>query len=196
MANNEFVSDPNELGINLDAVEQANYEEYQDAQTRKPTPPAGVYDVQLPTEFKYKKGSAGQLIILLDPLKIVGGEHDGREIRFCQVSTKKFKNVNASQAADVLRNVGSVAQPHSVSEWQSAFESIAGETVTNVRCVWRGYDKVTQTEYDEKAFPVGADGVRQDFFDIPAVNPETGEETTRRVWANLSIAVRGFAKKA
>lgn len=193
---NDFVSDPNELGINLDAVEQANYEEYQDAQTRKPTPPPGIYDVQLPAEFKYKKGSAGQLIILLDPLKIVGGEHDGREIRFCQVSTKKFKNVNASQAADVLRNVGSVAQPHSVAEWQGAFEAIAGETATNVRCVWRGYDKVTQTEYDEKAFPQLEDGTRQDFIDLPSVNPETGEETTRRVWANLNVAVRGFAKKA
>lgn len=193
---NDFVSDPNELGINLDAVEQANYEDYQDAQTRKPTPPAGIYDVQLPTEFKYKKGNAGQLIILLDPLKIVGGEHDGRELRFTQVSTKKFKNVNASQAADVLRNVGSVAQPSTVEEWREAYENIAGEVATNVRCIWRGYDKETQVEYDEKAFPVLEDGTRQDFLELVSVNPATGEEATRRVWANLNVAVRGFAKKA
>lgn len=192
---NDFVSDPNELGINLDAVEQANYEDYQDAQTRKPTPPAGIYDVQLPTEFKYKKGNAGQLIILLDPLKIVGGEHDGRELRFTQVSTKKFKNVNASQAADVLRNVGSVAQPSTVEEWREAYENIAGEVATNVRCIWRGYDKETQVEYDEKAFPVLEDGTRQDFLELVSVNPATGEEATRRVWANLNVAVRGFAKK-
>lgn len=192
---NDFVSDPNELGINLDAVEQANYADYQDAQTRKPTPPAGIYDVQLPTEFKYKKGNAGQLIILLDPLKIVGGEHDGRELRFTQVSTKKFKNVNASQAADVLRNVGSVAQPSTVEEWREAYENIAGEVATNVRCIWRGYDKETQVEYDEKAFPVLEDGTRQDFLELVSVNPATGEEATRRVWANLNVAVRGFAKK-
>lgn len=192
---NDFVSDPNELGINLDAVEQANYEDYQDAQTRKPTPPPGLYDVQLPGEFKYKKGSAGQLIILMDPLKIVGGDADGRDIRFTQVSTKKFSNVNASQAADVLRNVGSVAQPHTVKDWQDAFENIAGQVATNVRCVWSGYDKITKTEYDEKAFPMGADGTRQDYFDVEAVDPNTGETTTRRVWANLRVAVRGFAKK-
>lgn len=193
---NDFVSDPNELGINLDAVEQANYEDYQDAQTRKPTPPEGVYDLQLPNEFKYKKGSAGQLIILLDPLKIVGGDYDGRELRFCQVSTKKFKNVNASQAVDVLRNVGSVAQPSSVKEWQDAYENIAGAVASNVKCVWRGYDKITKTEYDVNAFPMLEDGTRQDFLELQSVNPETGEIATRRVWANLNVAVRGFAKKA
>jgi len=194
---NDFVSDPNELGLNLDGVEQANYEDYQDAQTRKPTPPSGVYDLQLPNEFKYKKGNAGQLIILLDPLKIVGGDHDGRELRFTQVSTKKFKNVNASQAVDVLRNVGSVAHPgNSVDEWKSAFEGVAGEVATNVKCIWRGYDKVTKTEYDEKAFPLLEDGTRQDFLEVESLNPETGEMTTRRVWANLNVDVRGFAKKA
>lgn len=193
---NDFVTDPNELGINLDAVEQANYEDYQDAQTRKPTPPPGIYDLQLPTEFKYKKGNAGQLIIALDPLKIVGGEHDGRELRFTQVSTKKFKNVNASQAVDVLRNVGSVAQPATVKDWQEAMENIAGQTASSVRCIWRGYDKQTQTEYDENAFPMLEGGGRQDFLELQDVNPETCEVKTRRVWANLNVAVRGFAKKA
>lgn len=193
---NEFVSDPNELGINLEAVEQANYTDYQDAQTRKPTPPSGVYDLQLPGEFKYKKGNAGQLIIALDPLKIVGGEHDGRDVRFTQVSTKKFKNVNASQAVDLLRNLGSVAQPSTVKEWQEAMEGVAGEIATKVLCIWRGYDKVTQMEYDEKAFPLLEDGTRQDFLTLTSINAETGEVSDRRVWANLNVAVRGFAKKA
>lgn len=191
MANNEFVNDVNELTIDQ-SVDQAGYEDYQDAATRRATPPSGRYNLELPKEWKFKKGNAGQLVISVDPLVIVGsGDHDGVQIRFTTVSTKKFKNMNASQAVDLLRNVGSVAQPVTPQEWQETMQDLSGQITENVLCVWQGYDKATKTEYDEKAFPVREDGTRQDYLEI--TNPETGE--VKRVWANLRVAVRGFAIK-
>lgn len=189
----QFVKDVNEL--NLSDVEQVNWSEYQDQSTRKPTPPPGIYDLQLPTEFEYKKGTAGQLVVRVSPLRIVGGEYDGYDILFTTVSTKKFKNTNACQAGDLLRNVGSMSQPVTPAEWQDAFRDVAGGVAGKVKCVWRGWDKVAQREYEEKDFPMGEDGQRKDICYLEAADPQTGEVKSRPVFANLNVDVRGFAVK-
>jgi hypothetical protein len=189
----QFVKDVNELDLN--DTTPMDWDAYQDLSARKPTPAPGVYDVQLPNEFEYKKGSAGQLIVRLSPLKIVGGEHDGREILFTTVSTKKFKNTNACQAGDVLRNVGSMAQPTTKDEWQEAFKGVAGEVASKVKCVWRGWDKVAQKEYAEDDFPMGENGQRKDIVFIDTTDPQTGEVKSYPVFANLNVDVRGFAVK-
>jgi hypothetical protein len=191
MANNEFVTDVNEL--NLGEYEGVDYgTEYQDAATRKITPQPGKYDLQLPTEFKFKKGNAGQLVILMDPLTVVGSEGNGFEIRFTNVSTKKFKNANASQANDVLRNLGSYAAPAKAKEWQEAFEDLAGKVADQVDCIWEGYDKATQTTYNQKQFPKNEEGLLIPFVEVDDPEAEGGK---RRVWANLRVNVRGFAVK-
>jgi hypothetical protein len=198
---NDFVNDVNEL--DLSTPETVDWSQYQDAAERKITPQPGRYDLELPTEFKYKKGNAGQLIIALDPLTIVGGEHAGYQIKYTQVSTKAFKNTNACQAGDVLRNVGSVAQPSLGKEWAAAFEDVAGVVAGNVECVYRGWDKVAQKEYDQKMFPKREDGSIQPYVDLPEIDAltgqpvltEKGEPKTRRVFANLVVNVRGFAIK-
>lgn len=191
MANNDFVNDINDLQFDME-VEGVDWgEEYQDPASRPRMPQPGRYDLQMPTTFSYKKGGQGQLVVALDPLKIVGGDSAGFEIRFTQVSTKKFKNQNASQAADVLRNVGSLAQPVSPKEWADAFEGIAGEIAQNVDCVWGGWDKVAKTEIPQKAFPRDPEtGLMIPFIEVEDPNAEGGK---RRVWANLKVNVRGFA---
>jgi hypothetical protein len=197
---NDFVNDVNEL--NLNDVEQVDWSAYEDAAERKVTPQPGRFDLQLPDTFKYKKGREGQLVIQMDPLTIVDGPHKGFQIRFAQVSTKKMKNTNASQAGDVLRNLGSVAQPSTGKDWAEAFEDLAGSVAVKVECVYSGWDKVNQKQYDQKDFPILPDGTIQPFIDLPILdvegNPvmkEDGSPQTRRVWGNLTVAVRGFAIK-
>jgi hypothetical protein len=195
----DFVSDVSSLDIN--PPDQDYWGEYKDAATRTPTPLKGLYLVRMPEQFKYTRAQSGGLKVDLSGLTIVGGDHDGYEMNYIGVSTTKFKNANASSAADVLRNFFSVIvtgadgkpelqyngpQPRTKEEWADAFASIAGQvTPFPVYLHRRGWDKVERKEYADKDFPEG-----QDFVEIGA----NGE--TRRVWANLEPTVRGFAPRA
>lgn len=195
----EFVNDISSLDI--DPPNEDYWGEYQDAATRRVTPPEGNYFLRMPEVFGYARTQTGGLKVLMDPLVIVGGEFDGSVIRFATVSTTKFKNTNASSAADVLRNfytsygadgkaVYTGPSPSTKEEWAEALRAIAGQVTPHpVYCQRVGWDKVEKKEYKgAKSFPKGDDGHPQDFIDLP--NPDGG---TRRVFANLRPSLRGFS---
>lgn len=199
----QFVDDVSALDI--DPPNEDYWGEYSDAATRKGTPPKGAYYLRMPEKFSYARTQTGGLKINIGPLVVVGGEHDGYEIKYpSAVSTTKFKNSNASSAADVLRNFyssigpdGKVIytgpNPSTKEEWAQAFAAIAGQVTPNpVFCDWEGWDKVARQEYKgARAFPVKADGSPQDFIEV-----DDGNGGKRRVFANLKPTLRGFAPMA
>jgi hypothetical protein len=189
----EYVTDINELE-GLNEPDQVDWSQYEDASAPFKMPPAGKYNLRLPDEFKFRLGNAGQLLILLDPLTIVGGEYDGFKIHYYSVSTKKFSNQNAVQAGDVLRNVGSINQPKTNTEWAQAFKELAGAVTTDVTCEWEAYDKETkQSLKGMTKFPKKDDGAYQPFLEMTDKVDDQGQPVTRRVWANLKPSLRGFA---
>lgn len=195
MAQDQFVTDITDLDLdNINTEEGVDWgAEYQDHAARKVIPQPGRYDLRLPNTFGYGRGREGQLIISVDPLLFIDEPFatQGTKIMFTKVSTKRFKNANGSQAADLLRNVGSSATPRTPSEWAAAFEEIAGSVAENVEVIYRGYDKPTKTEYRQEQFPVNPEtGKIMPVIEIPDEEAEGGK---RLVWANLTVNVRGFA---
>lgn len=186
--------------------------------SRFATPPAGRYNLQLPTEIKVgawpgKDGRKGSVELLLEPIVVVnpGGPGDGLEIRFVSVSTRLIGG-NCSSATDLLQRVGYKPMPNSIAGWQDAARAIAGQIVEGVYCDWESRapkdvdpdivrnflkeQKVNVT--DPKArkivlrgmrnFPKGADGKPQS--KLVFQNGPNGQELT--LYANLKPTLRGF----
>lgn len=104
----------------------------------------------------FSRSKAGALLTQIDPT-IVGGEHDGYQIRFVKVSAKVFqrtvreagveKRVSASQVADYLRACGRRdLVPATPTEVANLIEQTAGQ-MYEVETDWKVWDKTTQTEY-------------------------------------------------
>jgi len=181
------------------AIDTGDFGPYEDAQLRKPTPPAGKYYLRLPDQFGYKKNKAGTgLVISMDPLTVVGGEHDGYQIKFHSVNTTKFKNSvgYASSAGDVLRNFGiDPSGFKTVNDWAEAFSQLAGQTTPSpVYCDWRAYDKENDKEY--RGMKRGGFAMGEHGFEPYVEVPQAGTAETRRVWAYLEPTVRGFSPVA
>jgi hypothetical protein len=183
------------LGMDLKEPGVEDWDSYQDASASKPLPPEGEYDVKLADEFKFEKSQDGFLMVNLDPVTLVGGEFDGREIRYAaKVSTRRYKNSNACSMGDVIRNVGT-GTPRTNAEYVEAMKSAQGQIATKVRFVWEAYDKETQKSVQGmKNFPKREDGSYQSWIDVPD-EAATNETKTRRVWANLRVGPRGFAPR-
>ena len=200
----EFVSDVSQL--ELGPTEAVDWSTYEEAATRRMTPPGGTtYSLRIPEQIGYRRGNDGQLVVQLDPLVIVGGEHDGFQIRFTTVSTKRFPNSNACTAGDVIQNakkVGLLAadvQPVTKEQWAEAFNQLKGMVLNDVYCDWEARDKENRDSNgfsktiarSMKQFPTREDGTHQDYIEIPST---TGGEA-RRVWGNLRVTARGFSPK-
>lgn len=170
-------------------------QEYEDAQTRKATPPEGKYTLRMPDTFKFALSpDKKNLRVLMDPLTVVGGDFDGYDrIRFTRVSTKKFQRSNASSAGDVLRNFGiDPTTLRTVNDWTSAFQTIAGATTpVPVYCAWRGWDKIKEEEVKGmKNFPRREDGSYVGYIERDGGDDPSGKY---KVFANLEPTARGFS---
>jgi hypothetical protein len=192
MANSEFVTNIDQLE-NVGALDTAFLGEYEDAQLGgKELPPEGVYSLRMPDQFGYKLSDDKKALQIEFNAIIVGGPYDGYEIKYVRVSTRKFKQANASTAGDLMRNFGEdPTELKTTRDWNGAFERIAGKvTPAPVYCQWRGWDKKLKAEIKgQKNFPV-VGGKSQGYEDRP--DPDDPDKTYR-VWANLQPTVRGFS---
>jgi hypothetical protein len=122
-------------------------------------PPPGRYTVRAPESFPdtaFSASKAGALLTQIDPT-IVGGEHDGYQLRFVKVSAKVFMRtvkengvetkVPASQVADYLKACGLNSTVSALpSEVANQIEQTAG-MLYEVETDWKVWDKISQTEY-------------------------------------------------
>lgn len=119
-------------------------EPYEDVKaSSSKTPPAGRYNLTLPTEITVgawpaKDGRPGSIELKMDPVVVSnpGGPGDGLEMRFITVSTRRIGGANASSATDLLQRAGITTLPRTPSEWQDVAQQLAGQTIENVYCDW------------------------------------------------------------
>lgn len=174
------------ITADANAVSWDNYDKGQAPAAARPFPSKGLYLFQIPTTLDdsiFSKGDDGQLVALIDPLIMLGGEYAGYTMRFNRISNKRYGNRNACSMGDFLLAAGSPFRPTTEDQWKQAVLATAGQTM-QVFCDWDAWDKVAKKELakTEDAFPMDANGHRQRFFEVP---DPTAPQGKRRVWANL-----------
>ena len=144
MASN-FIDDISTLTGDLGDIDMPTDDEpYEAPKTAsRKTPPAGRYNLQLPTEIRVgawpaQNGRPGSIELTMDPVVVSnpGGPGDGLEIRFVSVSTRRIGGANASSATDLLQRMGYSPLPRNAAEWQDAARAIAGQLAEGVYCDW------------------------------------------------------------
>lgn len=141
-----FIQDISQLdNLDLGDVDMpTNDEPYADVKSGgRKTPPAGRYTLQLPTEIKVgawpeSERGPGSIELQMDPITVVnpGGEGDGVEMRFINVSTRRIAGDNASSATDLLQRAGITHFPRNAGEWQDVANQLAGQVIEGVYCDW------------------------------------------------------------
>jgi len=166
--------------LNLQEPDQIDWAGYQLQSTGggKAIPPAGTYQGAAPSTFDYQDKD-GKLVVLMDPITILGPTNAGYALRFTRVSTKKYSNRNASPAGDYLKAQGVPSQPRTNQDYVDAVESTAGRPF-QFDLDWEAWDKETQETLAKgmDAFPDNATGGKQPFI-VTADG--------RKVWANARI---------
>lgn len=130
-----------------DELEWEKYEGPGEGKSFTP-PPAGRYIAVAPSgegAFAFATTQQGKLKAQFGPIKIVGGDHDGYEIRYFQASVAKYRNRNGSPLGDYLRSCGVLAQPKSNQEYADLVEATAGRQFP-IDLDWEGYCKECATE--------------------------------------------------
>jgi hypothetical protein len=193
--------------LNLREPDPVEWDSYDEGGGKfKPLAPEGIYtvvEVAQPTI-----GSRdGYLSFTLANLKIVDeGPGKDQEIRFADISTKKWPNRNGSSMGDYLRAHGVVLQGKPTNDdYKAAVGAVNGRPF-KVSVVWNGRCPVCAT-YFRKAdsYPTKDDGTKQSFMDCPngckdpsgVLNEATGEVRASRVFANLKVGwfVSAVSKK-
>lgn len=162
--------------LNLQAPDPIEWDQYQEAGSPQAPPIAGTYTGAV-EKIDITATKEGKLMFVLDPVTIVGPTASGEQVRFTKVSTKKYKNRNASPAGDYLRAHGIVLTHNpSNEEYVTLFESTVGKPF-NFDLDWEAYDKEDQTSFEGmETFPVNPDGTRNFFI----TNPSTGNRVRAR----------------
>ena len=144
MASN-FIDDISTLTGDLGDIDMPTDDEpYEAPRTAsRKTPPAGRYNLQLPTEIKVggwpaQNGRQASIELTMDPGVVInpGGPGDGLEIRFVSVSTRRIGGANASSATDLLQRMNYGPFPCDKDEWLLAASTIAGQLAEGVYCDW------------------------------------------------------------
>jgi hypothetical protein len=210
-----------ELGEIAMPTEDAPYETVKVGGNK--TPPAGRYNLQLPTEIKVGGWPAndrgpGSIELLLDPCVVTnpGGDGDGLEMRFVSVSTRLLGG-NCSSATDLLQRAGYAPMPRNAAEWQDAARALAGQVIEGVWCDWearapKDTDPNTVREYlkteaklkvtDPKAKKIVLRGMRNFPADgqgghVSKLTFESGPNgQALTLYANLKPTLRGFGLTA
>lgn len=161
-------------------------------------PPPGRYTVRAPESFPdtaFGASKAGALLAQIDPT-VVGGEHDGYQIRFVKVSAKVFnrtikeagveKKVPASQVADYLRACGRRGSvPTDPQEIANLIEQTAGQ-LYEIETDWKVWDKFSSTEYtlreNADRFAKDADG-----NPMPFITVKDADGNDMRLRANVEV---------
>lgn len=196
----------------MNAVEPLNLENYADVkESTFRLPAAGKYTLRAPDSFptaSFGRTKAGALSIQVDPT-IVGGDHDGFQIRFVKVSGKQFDRggQKVSQIGDYLRATGFKGTLKDEQAQADAVESTAG-AVYEAKLEWRAYNGKTGFSLEGMTrFPKLTEGEGyQSWVSDPndyETDSDTGEvkldakgnKVNKRVRANLIVAMGGFIPK-
>jgi hypothetical protein len=152
-------------------------------------PKAGRYTVRAPetiSDEAFGKSKAGALTARIDPT-IVGGEHDGFQIRFVNVSAKQWERDGelVSQMTDYLKACGLNGTYDTPQALADAVASTAGLTY-EVQLDWRAFNRNTGKSVEGmKNFPSDGNGGHLNYFEDGDDKDEKGNP--RRVRANIQI---------
>ena len=164
----------------------------------RPVPPPGRYTVRAPESFPdeaFTAAKSGALLSQIDPT-IVGGEHDGYQIRFVKVSAKVFPQRRKVDGVETQERTSQVAQylkacgmkgavPESPQEIADLITRTAGQ-LYEVETDWKVWDKVSQTEYNLREhadmFARDEEGVLQPFITV-----KDADGNDKRLRANVEI---------
>lgn len=123
--------------LNLLEPDQIDFANYSDGPKGYTVPAEGKYLAQLPiisdANFQKPDGSplttkAGYRKVAIDPITIRGGAEEGYEIKYTELSFKKYSNREGSQVLDLLRACGYAGQPQSNAEIIAALKMMSGRT--------------------------------------------------------------------
>lgn len=155
--------------VDFDPIE-GDYEDGGGSGKSYAPPPEGRYFGQAPiiTDANFGTTREGKLKVTLDPITVVnpGGEGDGYEVRFTQLSAKPYAVTyrKGSQAIDFIRACGINANPQSLDELKNYLKMCSGKTF-QFALQWEAYNKDTQTSTKGMDnFPLLEDGKRQTFI--------------------------------
>lgn len=165
--------------------------------TFRPVPPPGRYTVRAPASFDgaFGRSSAGALLSQIDPT-IVGGEHDGYQIRYVKVSAKPFTQRRKVDGVETTETTSQVAQylkacglkgaiPADQTEIANLVERTAGQ-MYEVETDWKVWDKFNSVEYTLRKNPDMF--ARDDEGNVqPFIVVKDGEGKEMRLRANVEI---------
>lgn len=155
-------------------------------------PRKGRYHVRAPefNETAFSATKNGDLKAQIDPT-IVGGEHDGFQIRYVNISAKRYERVKGSgqmvsQFGDYLRACARKgALPGDPQALADAVVETAG-TIYEVDLDWKAYNSATGFEVrGMEKFPLDEKGNPQSWIEDPNDVQEDGKP--KRLRANLEV---------
>ena len=130
----------------------------------RPVPPPGRYTVRAPESFSgaFGRSKAGALLAQIDPT-VVGGDHDGYQIRFVKVSAKPFTQRTRRDGVETQETTSQVAQylkacgrtgsvPTDPQEIANLVETTSGQ-LYEIETDWKVWDKFAQVEYTLRKNP-------------------------------------------
>jgi hypothetical protein len=176
--------------LDLKEPDPIDWDHY-DTGERKPivVPVKGFYQFQVAEMPEVGATREGYLMIKLPLLRLIklGTPEDGAEIRFTNVSAKKWANREGSPLGDFLKAFG-ISGQRTNAEYVAAAQATINR-VCEAGLDWRGYCKQCGTEVAKgmDKFPLDANGVRQTWMDCPSgCQDQTDPNAPRpkRVWAN------------
>ena len=175
----------------FDAIDFENYKDGGGSGKSFAPPPEGRYTGRVPiikddgTDVfsdtnDFGRTQEGYLKLRLDPITVIDAKD--YQIRFTNLSSKKFKNREGSQVLDLLRSCGIAARPQSEAELRSALKMASNRTF-QFQLVWEAYNKDAQESYsgmDSGIFKKNEDGTYQPYVTDPY-------DGTKRWWANGKV---------
>lgn len=175
MADISALGDLQPIDLNLDSTV------YKDALGFKPFPVKGEYDLQAPETITFGRTKAGSLSAQIDST-IVGGEHEGTQIKFQKVSAKTFLRSGAkvSQMGDYLRACGVRSR---FSDEQALADAVESTVNTTYKAVvdWRAYNSRTGFAVEGmERFPQDENGNYLPFYPDPVEKDENGNPVRLR----------------
>lgn len=91
----------------------------------------------------FGRTAEGYLKLRLDPIEILEASANGYQVRFTNLSSKKYAKRNGSQVYDFLRACGIDARPKNEAELRAALKSASGRPF-QFQLIWEAYNKDTQ----------------------------------------------------
>jgi len=177
--------------LNLREPDPIDWDNY-DTGERKPIflPPKAQYLFQVAEAPIAAATQEGYLKMQFPSLKIVkpGDPADGYDVKFTNVSAKKWAKREGSPLGDFLKSHG-ISGQRTNAEYIDACYATVGRA-SEAGADWRAYCKECGKEIKGmENFPVQADGSRQPWVDCDKCLDHTDPNNPRpkRLWANLQV---------